>query len=114
MKSIKTRRIEMKRFIYLIKEYIKDKVKSIVSYLRVTHEKLSLLDEETGTIPYLVFYQWLVEILAYGSAVLFIYADIFIITGWLKWLLMPITLGLARWLWLDLVSTTCDSIRGKR
>ena len=104
----------MKRFIYSIIEYVKDKHRKVVGTLKGTHDRLSLLDEETGTVPYLVFYQWLVEILAYGTSCLFIYADIFIFTGWLKWLLMPISLGLIRWLWLDLVSTTCDSIRGKR
>lgn len=106
---------KIKSFIYLWYHRVLHTLKSPFIELALIHDKLKQpieITEPEKRIPYVVFYDWVVETLQYGILLTLVYFDLFIITGLWKWVLFPFTLGVIRWLWLDLVKNTTDSIKG--
>jgi hypothetical protein len=102
-----------------IQKYIKEYpnkvvlvVKKRIDFLTNVH-KTWMEQDKDGTIPYFVFYQWFADIWFYGLLLTVVYVDLFIIHGWLKWVLLPFSFGAIRWLWLDLIENTTLAIKGK-
>jgi hypothetical protein len=106
--------IKIKKFLYLIFQLVISAKKRAFGYIGLIHKRLSSLDTETGTIPYLEFYEWIVEILTYGLISAFVYFNLFMLSSWIKWALLPISLGLIRWLWLDLIEKTSTAMKGNK
>lgn len=105
---------KIKNFIYTISQGIVSTIKKPLTALKLMHDKLKQTDENTGTVPYLEFYEWAVDTLIYGLLITIVYIDLFILQGWMKWALLPFCLGVTRWLWLDFVENTSKSVRGKK
>lgn len=89
-------------------------IKTPYVHVRLIHQKLQQIDSDTGTIPYVEFFNWIVELLQYGIIAAIVYFDIFILTGWARWSVFPFALGAIRWLWLDFVKSTTEAIKGQK
>lgn len=103
---------KIQKFKYLGFNKLNLAIKKTIAHLKTVHQRLCLPDEN-NRIPYFVFYEWTVETMQYGFMLAIVYADLFIFTGWLKWVMFPISLGLLRWLWFDFVEITTNAIKGK-
>ncbi len=87
-------------------------------YIKAFHEKLKgssveeLDEKESKDTPYSLCYHWLIEIMQYGAVATIV---INIILGWLGYwnIGLIFAIGLLRWLWLDIVRETSNSIKGK-
>ena len=62
--------------------------------------------------PYQAFLDWILETLTYGLIITIVISSITNISI-LKFLVLTLVTGLARWLWLDLIKETSNAIRGK-
>ena len=80
--------------------------------LWLIHDRIKQIEIE-GKPAYLHLFEWMFDIVWYGFLLAFVYVDIFIINGKLKWILFPFSLGIIRWLWIDFVENTSQAIRRK-
>jgi hypothetical protein len=83
------------------------------------HEKIlqtnpAELESPQPNNPYELFAWWIGDILLYGILAVFVYFDLFIITGNWKWYLLPLAIGIIRWLWLDTIENSVKAIKGKK
>lgn len=104
---------KIKTFIKNIPSKVTLTITSSIANVKLVHEKLLQLDPVTNTVPYFEAYKWVIEVLYYGLLAMLVYFG-FILTGWKRWLILPISLGILRLLWLDMVENTANAIKGKK
>jgi hypothetical protein len=101
----------MKNFKYFVPKWIRIPF----AKLKTMHDIIKQTDVDDIKVgsrnPYQALVDWFVEILQYGSIITFVYINIMIIDGWMKVVLFPISFGMIRWLWLDIVKNTNEAIK---
>ena len=87
----------------------------MLRYIKTLHEKLKdfsfeELDDKEEDTPYSLCLRWLIEIMQYGALATIV---INIIFGWLGYFNIGLifAIGILRWLWLDIVKETANSIK---
>lgn len=98
---------KLKRFIYKLR----DTIKYWKSELVLFHQKILLTNEEHindkiySRNPYQILFDWLLNCFQFGIVATMVYLTIESWHTWIKWLLMPFTLGMAKWVFEDVIQS---------
>jgi hypothetical protein len=101
------------KYIKKLHQRIKLAYQRLKDRIKLIHGELSKADKSQGEVSaYELMYQWLVDVCYYGFLLTIVYVNLFIIHGWLKYIMFVFSLGAARWLVLDIIEKITRIIKG--
>lgn len=101
------KRTKLETFIYYLPHRV---LKRAYDTLKLRISQLQEIEIE-GQKPSVLFQVWLLEIFQYGAMCVFAYATITKMKGWLQLLMLVPTIGMLRWLLLDLLENIKERLK---
>jgi hypothetical protein len=111
--KIRLKIANIKTFIYKLIH----KLKYALAKLRLVHELLlqttesKIQESDIDRNAYAIFADWLMDVLQYGIIITVIYIILFMFTGTIRLLCLPLAFGMLKWLHSDLMEEVKQLIR---